>query len=301
MGVDKEMTRSTQPLRKGVVRLAVALTTLVATAAAAEPSRHFVWRVTNLRAPFYLVGSLHSLTKDDYPLPDTYRHALARSERLVFEYDPRRRDALVRKFREVARYPSGLDIESEVRPTTLALLRKNLWKFGLKFDQVRHLRPWAIALRLLARRGPVGPSSARSMENYLATQARRSGKETGGLETVDEHVAFWREMIERDGENLLVYTLSRDRQVSRLFAQTREAWKRGDLAALAASNARLRRANAGIAQRLLDRRNRKWVGRIEAEMKTGKPTAIIAGAGHFSGPQSVLALLEKRGYKIEQL
>ena len=41
--------------------------------------------------------------------------------------------------------------------------------------------------------------------------------------------------------------------------------------------------------------------RTEAELKSGKPTAIVAGALHFSGPNSVVALLEKRGYKIEQL
>ena len=38
-----------------------------------------------------------------------------------------------------------------------------------------------------------------------------------------------------------------------------------------------------------------------AELKTGKPTAIVAGALHFSGPRSVIALLQKRGYLIEQL
>jgi uncharacterized protein YbaP (TraB family) len=30
-------------------------------------------------------------------------------------------------------------------------------------------------------------------------------------------------------------------------------------------------------------------------------TAIVAGALHFSGPRSVIALLQKRGYVIEQL
>ena len=171
----------------------------------------------------------------------------------------------------------------------------------MKFDQLRHYRPWAIGLMLLAERGPVGPSSARSMDNYLSREAQRSGKEVGGLETVDEHVAFWREMLERDGENLLLYTLTHKDTVGLLLDKTRETWKRGDVAALSATNARLRRANPAIAQRLLDRRNARWVRRIEAEMQTGKPTAIVAGAGHFSGRGSVIALLKEHGYKLEQL
>ena len=139
------------------------------------------------------------------------------------------------------------------------------------------------------------------MEMRIVSQARRSGKEVAGLETIDEHVAFWREMLERDSESLLVYTLARDKTVTALFAKTRAAWMRGDVGALSTANASLRQANPGIAQRLLDRRNRRWVDRIEAEMKTGKPTTIVAGAGHFSGPGSVIAILEERGYKIEQL
>jgi uncharacterized protein YbaP (TraB family) len=43
------------------------------------------------------------------------------------------------------------------------------------------------------------------------------------------------------------------------------------------------------------------VPRIEAAIKSGKPTLIVAGALHFSGPRSVIALLQTRGYKIEQL
>src|SRR2546421_12239205 len=51
-----------------------------------------VWRVTNAKASVYLVGSLHSLSASDYPLPSPYELALNSSERLVFEYDPNKND-----------------------------------------------------------------------------------------------------------------------------------------------------------------------------------------------------------------
>jgi uncharacterized protein len=282
----------------------LALVTMASSSVSATPhppEKYFVWQVTNLSVPFYLIGSIHNLTARDYPLPEAYRIALTNSQRLLFEYSPRERTVLTRKFREAAKYPAGQDIESEVRPAVVALIKKNEWRLRMKFDQLRHYRPWAIALLLLAEQGPVGPSSPRSMDNYLSSEAQRSGKEVAGLETVDEHVAFWREMLERDGENLLLYTLTHEKAVGLLLDKTRETWKRGDVAALTAANTRLRRANPAIAQKLLDRRNARWITRIEAEMKTGKPTAIVAGAGHFSGPGSVIALLKEHGYRIEQL
>ncbi len=289
--------------RAARVLLLAALTSCATPPPLPSPSvgKQFVWRVTNLPVPFYLVGSMHSVALRDDPLPQAYRTALTKSQRLVFEHDPRQRPLLIRKFREAAKYPAGQTIESEVRPATLALLKKNAWRSRMSFEQMRRFRPWAIALNLLAEEGPIGADNPRSMDSSLSAQARRAGKEVAGLETTDEHVAFWREMLERDGENFLLYTLIRGKAVGALVEETRDAWKRGDAAALAASNSRLRRANPGFAQKLLDRRNLRWVGRIEAEMKTGKPTAIVAGAGHFIGPHGVVALLEKRGYKIERL
>jgi uncharacterized protein YbaP (TraB family) len=209
------------------------------TAAPLSSAKYFVWRVTNLPVPFYLVGSIHNLTARDYPLPEAYRTALTNSQRLLFECSPRERSTLNRKFLEAAKYPDGQDIESEVRPAVVGLLKKNGWRLRMNFDQLRHYRPWAIALLLLAERGPVAASSPHSIEasltatqsrgdrawnrtqtryvtwsgvlgaasprrcttaclcsrltvfdNYLSSQAERSGKEVGGLETVDEHVDF---------------------------------------------------------------------------------------------------------------
>ena len=80
-----------------------------------------------------------------------------------------------------------------------------------------------------------------------------------------------------------------------------KAWRRGDTDALWAGDARLRKEAPSIAARLIENSNVKWVPRIEAELKTGKSTAIVAGALHFSGQRSVIALLQQRGYVIEQL
>jgi hypothetical protein len=49
-----------------------------------------VWRVTNAKAPFYLVGSVHALGRDDYPLPSPYELASKDAKRLLLEFNPNR-------------------------------------------------------------------------------------------------------------------------------------------------------------------------------------------------------------------
>ncbi len=46
-----------------------------------------VWRVTNAKAPFYLVGSVHALDRNDYPLPSPYELALKDAKRLLLRQE----------------------------------------------------------------------------------------------------------------------------------------------------------------------------------------------------------------------
>src|SRR6266513_6366195 len=102
--------------------LALAPLSAIAVSPAKKIPKCCVWRVTNAEAPFYLVGSIHSLSKKDYPLPSPYEVALKNSTRFVFEFDPTRAAEFERKFEAAAKYPPGQDIRSKIDPALLAWL-----------------------------------------------------------------------------------------------------------------------------------------------------------------------------------
>jgi len=108
-------------------------------------------------------------------------------------------------------------------------------------------------------------------------------------------------LSDRDSEFLLQDALSQPDNADKESGRMYKAWRKGDTDALWAGDSSLRTKAPKIAARFVDDRNVKWVPRIEAELKTGKSTAVVAGALHFSGPRSVIALLQQRGYVIEQL
>ena len=271
-----------------------------------------VWRVTNAKAPFYLVGSIHALSKNDYPLPGPYEIALRDSKRFLFEFDPNRHVEFERKFEAAGKYPPGQDIRSKIHPDLLAWLRENIFtvqagprrdKRGqvANFDNEFAYKPWWIAQHLV---GPVTytkSSLSHGLDNYFVDHATRTRKEIAGLESVDEHVAVMGGLSDRDSEFILRDALDEPRNAEKEFSRMHKAWRKGDTDALWAGDSRLRTRAPWIAARFVDNRNVKWIPRIEAELKRGKPTAIVAGALHFSGPNSVIKLLEKHGYTIEQL
>ena len=299
-----------------VALLLLVLAPLSGTAAA--PAKKFpkccVWRVTNAEAPFYLVGSIHALSKSDYPLPGPYDVALKASKRFLFEFDPSRHVEFERKFEAAAKYPRGQDIRSKIDAGLLTWLCENILmvndnpQHGNRgrvggFESELRYKPWWIAqhLAMPASYSNSSTSTSQGLDNYFVDHARVTGKEIAGLESVEEHVAVMGGLSDREGEFLLREALAQPNDGPNDIMRMQKAWRRGDTNALWAGDARLRSQAPTIAARFVENRNVNWIPRIEAELKTGKPTAIVAGALHFSGPRSVIALLQKRGYQIEQL
>jgi uncharacterized protein len=307
------------PVRRvagGLIALLLGVTLTPLATDAAPQGKKFpkccVWRVTNAKAPFYLVGSIHALGKKDYPLPKPYDIALKNSTRFLFEFDPTQHVEFEKKFEAAAKYPPGQDIRSKISQELLAWLRKNMFSVIpddrggngerlVGFDNQFRYKPWWIAQHLATPASYSRSSASHGLDNYFVDHAIKSGKEIGGLESVNEHVAVMGGLSDRDGEFMLQDALTRPDDGEREAGRMYKAWRKGDTNALWSGDAALRSKAPRIAARFVDDRNVKWVPRIEAALKTGKPTAIVAGALHFSGPRSVIALLQKRGYVIEQL
>jgi uncharacterized protein YbaP (TraB family) len=259
--------------------------------------KHCLWRVTNARAPFYLLGSVHSLQRTDYEQVPLIEEAIKQSQQILFEVDPKEDQTFAKKLAEAARLPRGQQILGKISPKTYNYLRK-ITINGLA--EWQHLYPWAIAM-LLDYPKLRGVSSIYGVDNHVADMARRYSKTTGGLETVDEHIRVFSDMHMIEGEVVLLQALVHAGEASRRYEEEVAAWKSGDTKRLYAMYAGRIKEAPTVWWRLLDRRNVKWVPTIDGAIKSGRPTMVVAGAMHFSGPRSVIALLQKHGYKIEQL
>ena len=270
-----------------------------------------VWRITNVDHPFYLVGTIHALASSDYPLPKPYDEALRNSQRLVFEIRNDPKSDFPDKFALAACYKKGDDIRKHVHPQTWQFLGKQYgyshffefpWSLGKHYMAgIEELRPWAVAWMIWGIRGYNDVFDKHGVDNRLDYQARRMGKETAGLETSDEHIAVVAGFSDIESELLLLDAIVRGDKRRDDFNEYRAAWRKGDIAKMWELQQRERKLNPGGEAKLLDMRNVKWIPKIKAEINTGKPTTILVGAAHYPGYNGLLKLLERQGYKIEQL
>ncbi|HEY7002170.1 MAG TPA: TraB/GumN family protein [Candidatus Udaeobacter sp.] len=262
----------------------------------ASNGKHFLWRVTSAPAPFYLLGSVHALKASDYFRTVVIEDAIKQSQQIWFEVDPKD-DSFEAKFREAAKLPKGELVQGKIHPKTYEYLRK-ITLSGM--NDWHHLRPWAIAMIL--RNPTLGNANYRwGVDSYIAQRARFYGKPTAGLETVDEHIHVFSDMFDAEGEVVLLQAIIHAKDEAGQFRRDVEAWKAGDPARLYAMHTSEMKEGPTVWWRLLDRRNARWIPRIETAIRSGRPTLIVAGALHFAGSRGVIALLQKRGHKIEQL
>ena len=202
--------------------------------------------------------------------------AIKQSQQIWFEIDPKD-ESFGEKLREAAKLPKGQLVQSKIHPKTYEYLRK-ITLSGM--NDWHHLPPWAIAMIL---RNPTlgNPDYRWGMDSYIAQRARYYGKPADGLETVDEHIRVFSDMFDAEGEVVLLQAIIHAKGQAGQFRQDVAAWKAGDTARLYAIHTGEMKEAPTVWWRLLDRRNARWIPRIETAIRSGRPTLIVAGALAF--------------------
>ena len=279
----------------------VALCLLFVSAALPESPRdkHFLWRVTNVPSPFYILGSIHALRRSDYPFGQEIDEAIGQCKRFVFEYDSYHTDPRLwrRKMLAAQHYRAGTTLRDKIRPETYAHIQRIAKVRASEYDDVK---PWAIAFFMVSHPYFHDISKRYGVEDYVLRRASPFA-EFGGLETLDENIRVLAGMSDAESEVFLRQTFGHPDRIAWEMSKTIDAYKRGDTNALAAAYASEDREAPFITWRTIDQRNLRWIRRIEAEMSSGKPTMIVVGARHLCGRNSVVTLLQARGYILEQL
>jgi uncharacterized protein YbaP (TraB family) len=283
------------PLR----RLLFVLALIVGCAGASAEAASCVWKITSPSGgTAFLAGSIHALRTTDYPLPAAYQRAFDSSSRLVFETEPKSMEAASKGLEKAGHYGKGDSLKSHVDPRTYAYVKRYFSLIGVPEQKFNTYRPWLIAAMLEAA---PKQNFMLGVERYLQTKAEAAHKPIESLETIQEHMAPFVGLNERESEALLLVHFINLGRTDLTHSDMMGPWRRGDADSLARQLHDVYRDFPAFADRLLGQRNRRWIPRIEGYMKSGQVYFVIAGAGHMGGSDGVVALLRSRGYTVEQL
>lgn len=267
--------------------------------------KSFLWKVQSSRSTVYLLGSIHFMKEDVYPLNQTIESAFESSDKLVVEANINDLGKLdLRTLADRAFYKNDDHVEKHVSPETYRSIKKESKALGMPIELLRMQKPWFLALSFQAMElVRLGYSPEHGVDYHFLTKAKGK-KRILELESLDEQLRLLSGFSDREQEQFLIYTLetlsSMDRQVGNMV----RAWTSGDAQAMESTLADALPPDPSLApvvQKLFDERNVKMMSKIEGYLNSNGSYFVIVGAGHLVGTRGIVEMLKSRGYVVEQL
>jgi uncharacterized protein YbaP (TraB family) len=262
----------------------------------------------------YVLGTMHLGVHLADAVPAEHVRALNEARLVVAEMDlPNFHSPAIAQHSQL---PRGRDLR--------ALLPRELWPrlveaFAPSIPEraLRRLRPWAVMAALMSReaaalqaeregdgdaagRAPNAPPASLDIEVMWRAQGRDIAIQ--GLETVDEQAALMSSLPHDDVVDYIRHALIGGDTEQVTLRDLTDAYLRADVAALEAmvlDPDEIARSPA-VYETLFYARNERWLVPLEPELARGG-VFVAVGLGHLLGERGLLALLERRGYRVERL
>lgn len=267
-------------------------------ASAAEPPR---WVARDADSELVLFPTLHALPAELEWVSDAMLAQFEGAEEVWFEIDPA---ALQGPAMQQIVMERGMDPERPLSellsPEVHARFVEAAESIGLPAAQLDPMRPWLASLTLSSvALMQSGFDSNAGVETQL--QQRLGDQKVRSLESVEQQIGFLADLDESVQVELLASTLDELDGFTAELRAVAEDWAIGDVSGMESLLVdEMKRDYPAIYDALFTRRNANWVETIEQELAGSGTDFIAVGAGHLVGEDSVVAMLEARGWTVER-
>ena len=287
--------------------LPLALLSLCAACAQAEPPRPLLWKVSDANNSLYLLGSFHLLKEADYPLAASTGAAFADAEALVFELPPSELNApaLAEKMQKAALRVDGTTLQQSLPPETWRKLEDFGKSRGIAITGLQGFESWFVTLVVsMVEMQRLGLKPELGLDRHFSTLAVNAGKPTAGLETGEQQIALFDGMSATQQLQLVQDTLEDMDKSEDRINELHALWRAGDAEALfAQTGGEMKAKYPQLYARLNSDRNRAWIPDLRKRLDgpSQDDTLVVVGAMHLLGEDGLVAALKAKGYTVERM
>jgi uncharacterized protein YbaP (TraB family) len=257
-------------------------------------------------ARVYLLGSIHAMKAELYPLADPILDALRQADTVVFEIDLTKISSgeIASAMRKHGSYAYPKTIEGDLSLETSKVLSIYFASSELSFPKLKQMKPWYLMLTIgLWELKQAGFDPALGIDQYLQNLSEALGKQILELESFTEQIEILANYpieiqdlsLRASLENLQDFEASLDLLLN--------AWREGDadgMLLLAQSDTEKYPELSAQLDELIDARNLKMADKIHEYVARSGTYLIVVGALHMGGKNGLVQLLGKK-YKLHQL
>ncbi len=268
------------------------------------PPQPAVWAVRDTDSTMYFFGTIHLRKAGAAWGGPVAERTLGEAQEVwtEIEIDPAQEAALQGV---VARY--GIDttrtLSSQLEPTRAAQMRAAAVEIGVPPEALDIMKPWLASLTLtVVPMTKAGYDPNAGVDRTVDRIAEAAGKRMRWFETGEEQIRFLSGMSDPLQLAMLYEAIEDVGKGTEVLERMEQAWEVGDERVLADEMvAEMSGEYPELYDVLLKTRNTAWVDVLSREMAGSGVDFIAVGAAHLVGPDSVLAMMRARGFKVERV
>ena len=264
-----------------------------------------LWLVEKEDSKTYFLGSFHLLPKNYRWYSGKIQQSFESADEVVLEtvLTPQATAEIQGIVIKNGFFADGNTLKNHLDATRYDKMLIYAKKFmGQEEAAAQKMKPWfmAVNLSLLAVMSHgMDPNSG--VDKFLEGLARTDKKILSGLETPAEQMAALTDHPLNVQSAMLSETLDQLDNFKTIMNNYLAAWGSGDGVRIGQTMLNDMKKYQGMYDALLVQRNKNWIPALEAHIKSGKTTLVVVGAAHLVGPDSVLRMLQDKGYKVEKI
>ncbi len=266
--------------------------------------KNCLWRVQSKTSTLYILGSVHLLKKESYPLDPVMDNAFNNVQKLVLEVD---QDSLeqpstVEMILSKGMYGDSRTLKACVSPETYEMAAKRTAELGMPIEKLSKFKPWLLSITIAAGKLlQLGFDPNLGVDKHFSRKAKEAKKPVIPLETIEYQISRFDEMTPSTQEAMLLQTLKDQEIMEKEFNKIVECWAAGDAASMEALMLKSFEQFPEVYEKLITERNRNWLPQIDSLLGQSESCLVVVGALHLVGKDGIIEMLRRKGHTVEQL
>ncbi|MFO7924319.1 MAG: TraB/GumN family protein [Bacteroidales bacterium] len=285
------------------------LATQQSLSAQAEIPPGFLWQVEINGSEFTLAGSIHAGKKEHYPVPKGYLKEYKKSDFIIFElkddFESIKEQIFAYAEKDKLEESQYLDnyLSEENKKTLAALFR------GEEETLQRHYayEGWLLNMSIMGMSPRlIGYEPKIAVDKYFHDLAIKDKKTIYGLDDIETQIGIFElelpnevqlKVLENGLKSINMKAKSEQPLFDAYYSQDRDVFEKAFLTPMNFENPQVK----AMYDRIFVARNKAWVQKlIELANKEKGQYFMLVGCGHYFGPENVLELLKKEGFKPKE-
>ena len=281
-------------MKRGFMVLFVSLLSVNSSFSQAVKSS-LLWEISGngLQAPSYLFGTFHIMCKGDFAVTGVLEAKLKETGQFYGELKMDEPGMQMKMMSKMTM--AGTTLQSLLTEKEYTIVSSRFQTItGMSLAMMNHFKPF-LPISLLAINSTICKETVQP-ENEFMSVAQKNKLPILGLETIDDQLnAIDKEPLDSQINDLKKIVMNFD-SVKNVMTQLTAVYKLRDVDSLY-SFMKATGASEDFETELLDKRNQNWIPVMQKAMGV-KPSFFAVGAGHLGGPEGVISLLRKQGYRL---